>query len=185
MGKLIMWNLVSLDGMFEGATPWALDWFQRGFDEAAIAHVVGQLRTTGALVFGRKTYEGMFAHWHSAAGEIADYMNTLPKTVFSRTLTGSDWQNTRVVAEDPASVIADLKARMRGDIYVFGSADLSAALMDADLFDEYRFGLTPVVLGRGTRLFGGSAAPRELALIEARPINASLLLLRYGRASMA
>jgi dihydrofolate reductase len=181
MGKLIMWNLVSLDGMFEGATPWALDWFQRGFDEAAIAHVLEQLRATDALVFGRRTYEGMFQHWHEATGEIAEFMNTLPKVVFSRTLAASDWQNTRMVAEDPADVIADLKARTRGDIYVFGSAELSASLMHADLFDEYRLGLTPVVLGCGTQLFGELAAPRELALIEARPINPSLLLLRYGR----
>jgi dihydrofolate reductase len=63
MGKLIMWNRVSVDGCFEGETPWALEWFQRGFTGAAIAFALDQLRTGDVLVFGRKTYEGMFDYW--------------------------------------------------------------------------------------------------------------------------
>jgi dihydrofolate reductase len=185
MGKLIMWNLVSVDGCFEGETPWSLEWFQRGFTGAAIAFALDQLRTGDALVFGRKTYEGMFDYWSGATGDIAELMNALPKLVFSRTLTGSAWNNTRVVADDPVGFIGDLKRKVARNILVFGSAALSMPLMNADLFDEYRLGLTPVVLGRGRKLFGKGAERRELALIEARSVTPSLLLLRYAPAADA
>jgi len=83
-GKLMMWNLVSVDGCFEDETPWSLEWFQRGFNEAALAFALDQLRTGDVLVFGRKTYEGMFDYRPGATGDIAELMNTLPKIVFSR-----------------------------------------------------------------------------------------------------
>jgi dihydrofolate reductase len=180
MGQLIMWNLVSVDGCFEGETPWSLEWFQRGFTGGAIDFALDQLRTADVLVFGRKTYEGMFDYWPSATGDIAELMNTLPKIVFSRTLSGSVWNNTRMVADDPARLMGDLKQLVAQNILIFGSAELSMPLMNANLFDEYRLGLTPVVLGRGRRLFGEGPERRELELIEARSITASLLLLRYS-----
>jgi dihydrofolate reductase len=172
-----------VDGCFEGEAPSALEWFQRGFTGAAVEFALDQLGTADALVFGRKTYEGMFAHWPGATGDIADLMTTLPKIVFSRTLTELDWNNTRVVADDPVVFVTTLKARVSRNIFVFGSAELSMPVMNANLFDEYRLGLTPVVLGRGRKLFGERAERRELALIEAREITPNLLLLRYAPAA--
>jgi dihydrofolate reductase len=180
MGKLMMWNLVSVDGCFEDETPWSLEWFQRGFNEAALAFALDQLRTGDVLVFGRKTYEGMFDDRPGATGDIAELMNTLPKIVFPRALKGSDWNNTRVVAGDPVGFVAELKRQVERNILIFGSAELSMQLMNANLFDEYRLGLTPVVLGRGTPLFRRGAKRKELTLIEAREIALSLLLLRYA-----
>jgi len=85
-----------------------------------------------------------------------------------------------VVAGDPVRFVAELKRQVERNILIFGSAELSMQLMNANLFDEYRLGLTPVVLGRGTPLFGRGAKQKELTLIEAREIAPSLLLLRYA-----
>jgi dihydrofolate reductase len=73
-----------------------------------------QAREVGALVFGRRTYEGMAAHWTTATGEIADFMNAVPKYVFSRTLERADWGNTTLVNEDAGEAVARLKEQPGG-----------------------------------------------------------------------
>jgi len=55
---------------------------------------IEQLRAADMLLFGRVTYEGMAAYWKTAQVEVATYMNSLPKAVFSRTLDKVDWHNT-------------------------------------------------------------------------------------------
>jgi dihydrofolate reductase len=96
-------------------------------------------------VFGRVTYEGMASYWSTATGEVADFMNTVPKVVFSKTLARADWNNTRLVNGDAAEAVARLKQAPGKEILIFGSADLSATLMQHGLIDEYRLGLNPIV----------------------------------------
>ena len=174
-----MWNLISLDGFFEGTEPWSLDWFESLFDDELQQHSLEQLRVADALVFGRTTYEGMAAYWSSASGEIADLMNRLPKVVFSRTLDRAEWQNTSLVNGDVAPEIRRLKSLAKGPIFVFGSADLSATLMEEGLFDEYRLCIVPVVLGEGKPLFGRNTGRLALKLLETRPLSSGCVILRY------
>jgi dihydrofolate reductase len=174
-----MWNLISLDGFFEGTEPWSLDWFQSLFDGELEQYALEQLHSAGALVFGRATYEGMAAYWSSASGEIAGLMNRLPKVVFSRTLDRAEWQNTSLVKGDVAAEVGRLKRVAKGQIFLFGSADLSATLMREGLFDEYRLCIVPVVLGNGKPLFGRNTARLNVKLLEARPLSSGCVLLRY------
>src|SRR5579859_5263165 len=83
MSKLIMWNLMTLDGYFDGAENWALDWHQYAWGEELERMSLEQLRVADMLLFGRVTYEGMATYWKTAQGEVATYMNSLPKAVFS------------------------------------------------------------------------------------------------------
>jgi dihydrofolate reductase len=175
-----MWNLISLDGFFEGTEPWSLDWFQSLFDDELQQHSLEQLHSAGALVFGRATYEGMASYWSTASGEIADLMNHLPKVVFSRTLARTEWQNTSLVNADVALEVRRLKIQTKGEIFVFGSADLSATLMRGGLFDEFRLCVVPVVLGNGKPLFGRNTARLNLKLLEARPLASGCVILRYA-----
>jgi dihydrofolate reductase len=133
----------------------------------------------GALLFGRRTYEGMAAYWTTAAGETAEFMNAVPKFVFSRTLERADWANTTLVKEDAAEVVARLKEQAGKDLFVFGSAEFSATLIRHGLFDEYRIGLVPVILGKGTPLFKTGSEPLKLRLLESRPLGDCCFLLRY------
>lgn len=115
MSRLIMWNLMTLDGFFEGPRSWDLDWHQLVWGEELERLSIEQLQSADALLFGRVTYEGMAAHWKTATGEVADYMNRLPKLVFSRTLAQADWNNTRRVKDKAVAEVADLKRRGSGN----------------------------------------------------------------------
>lgn len=95
MGKLIIWNVMSLDGAFEGAAPWDLSMHETVWGPELEALSKEQLADASYLLFGRSTYEGMAQYWQSPEtiandGEIAGGMNTAPKAVVSTTLQSAD-----------------------------------------------------------------------------------------------
>ena len=156
MRKLFSFNMVSLDGYFEGATKWDLSWHHvdNEFNEFAIV----QLNEIGTLLFGRLTYEGMASYWSSPEAarndpEVAGLMNKIPKMVFSKTLSKAGWNSTRLVKDNIADEILNLKQQSEKDMALFGSANLMSSLMRMDLLDEHRVMVNPVVLGAGTPLF--------------------------------
>jgi dihydrofolate reductase len=178
MRRLIMWNLMTLDGFFEGPAPWDLSFHETVWGKELEDLSIQQLRSADCLLFGRRTYEGMAAYWQTAQGEIAELMNSIPKVVCSRTLTAADWSNTTVV-QDAAEGVKALKRDGNRNIFLFGSADLSRTLMENGLFDEYRIGLVPVVLGAGRPLFAGAAGSLTLVLQEASALSTGGVVLRY------
>src|SRR5688500_14075591 len=179
MRKLIMWNLITLDGYFEGEKSWDLPWGEQGWGDELERFSLDQLQSADMLVFGRVTYEGMAAYWQAATGAVADYMNSLPKIVCSRTLQAATWNQSTLVKHDAAIEVANLKQQGNGNMFVFGSANLSKTLMNEKLFDEYRIGIAPVVHGSGRRLFTEGSGPDELQLLEARRLSTGCLILRY------
>ncbi len=179
MRKLIMWNLITLDGYFEGENNWDLPWHERVWGEELERFSLEQLESTAILLFGRVTYEGMAAYWQTAKGDVADYMNSLPKVVCSRTLQAADWNNTTLVKDNVPREVARLKEQGNGNIFVFGSENLSRTLISERLFDEYRLGIAPVIHGSGRRLFSDGSKPQELELLETRTLSTGCVILRY------
>jgi len=179
MRQLIMWNLVTLDGYFEGPKPWDIEWHNYVWGEELEKLSMEQAGSIGMLLFGRRTYEGMAAYWPSAEGDIAAFMNAVPKVVFSRTLETAGWKNTRLVTTDAAEEVARLKQGGGKDLFIFGSADLSATLTRHALIDEYRLALSPLILGEGNPLFKPSPQRLPLRLVEARPLKSGAVILRY------
>ena len=177
MRKLILWDMLSLDGYFEGPGKGDIDWFR--FDDELERYITELQAAADTLLFGRVTYEGMAAYWPTAEGQIADFMNSVPKVVFSRTLEKADWNNTTLVKENAPEVVAKLKQQPGGDIFVFGSADFAATLIERGLVDEFRFGINPVLLGSGVPFFKGSGETRNLTLVEAKPLSSGLVILHY------
>ncbi|WP_210416611.1 dihydrofolate reductase family protein [Tomitella fengzijianii] len=181
MAKLIVWNIISLDGFFEGPQKWDLRLHEHiwGDDLRRLSLSFGD--DLCLLVFGRVTYEGMAAHWTSTSEEpaIAAYMNAAPKLVASRTLAEATWNNTEVTA-DPVGEIAGRKEALDRPIYVFGSAMLTETLLRAGLVDELLIGVAPVLLGEGTPLFKNGSAPRPLTLVQSRATDTGGELLRYS-----
>lgn len=179
MSELIVWNLVTLDGYFEGAQPWDLSFHDKawGPELEALSEEFG--RKAEALVFGRKTYEGMASYWKTAEpSTISAYMNALPKLVASRTLTEPDWNNTTITA-DIGREIEWLKTSSTRNVYVFGSAELTHSLLEQGLVDEIILCVVPVLLGQGTLLFK-PGTPRGLALVESRSLQNGGVILRYA-----
>ena len=182
MRRLVMWNLQTLDGCFDGAQPWQLDFHLTAWGEELEQMSLSQFPEIGTLLFGRATYQGMAAHWTTATGEsgaIADFMNSVPKVVFSNTLRAAEWNNTRLISGDAAAAVAAMKREQGKDLFVFGSAKLCDGLMQRGLFDEYRICLAPIVLGNGVPLFKPSAESRRLTLLEARALKTGAVILRY------
>lgn len=187
MAKLVIWNIMSLDGAFEGATPWDLSMHETVWGPELEKLSKEQLADSTLLLFGRRTYEGMFDYWSKAAnepGEISDGMNNAPKAVVSTTLKSADWNNTRLLRS-----IEDVKALKAnaGDknIFVFGSAQLTSSLREAGLIDEYRICIAPLLLGKtgGAPLFKPGGERQRLDLIKAEPITGGGVLLFYRPAA--
>jgi dihydrofolate reductase len=179
MRKLIMWNMVTLDGFFEGAKSWEIDWHNYTWGDELEQFSIEQSKSAGMLVFGRVTYLGMAQYWSAEKGEIADFMNSIPKVVFSRTLEKAEWNNTRLIKANAEEEVVKLKQQPGKDIYIFGSANLSATLTEKGLIDEYRLGINPVVLGSGNPLFKPSPDRMRMKLLEVRPFKAGCVILRY------
>lgn len=152
MARLIMWNVITLDGYFEKGC-FDLSFHENIWGEELEELSIRQLASASYLAFGRKTYEGMAAYWANETGRIADMMNSIPKLVFSRTLEKADWNNSILIKEHALEKIAEIKASESKDIYLFGSACLASDLLKAGQFDLLRIGIAPVILGRGNPLF--------------------------------
>ena len=177
MAKLIMWNLMTLDGFVEGPNrdiSWHLDVWGEELERLSIE----QGKAAGGLLFGRVTYELMANHWPSATGEVADFMNALPKYVFSRTLKTSNWNNTQLFSDAVPATVARLKRDSAKDIFLFGSADLAASLIPHGLIDEFRMAVNPIVLGGGAPLFKQSERVR-LKLLDSKTLSTGIVILRY------
>lgn len=177
--RLIVWNLVTLDGFFEGPRKWSLDWHDYVWGEELERFSLDQAASADMLLFGRVTYEGMAAYWTTAEGAVADFMNSVSKVVFSGTLDDVAWHNTRLVREDAEAEVRRLKREPGKDILVFGSAELCSMLLERGLVDELRLGVVPVVLGGGTPLFKPNPEELRMDLLEARPLTTGCVILRY------
>jgi dihydrofolate reductase len=179
MRNVIVSNLMSLDGFFERPNK-VLDWVIT--DDEFFDYAKGLLRTADALLFGRVTYEYMAAHWPTApADEIADYMNSLPKVVFARTLRSVEWNNSRLVQGNIAKEVSRMKQLPGKDMVIFGSAMLASLLLQENLIDEYRVILQPVLLGSGTPLFRDIRETISLKLKSAKAFASGVTLLSYQR----
>lgn len=182
MARLIMWNLMTLDGYFEAPgrdISWHLDVWGEELEKLSIE----QGKAAGGLMFGRITYELMANHWPNQQGEVADFMNALPKYVFSRTLKTSPWNNTQMFGDaDISGTVARLKLESAKDIFLFGSADLAKSLIPQGLIDEYRVAVVPRLLGDGSLLFKPGNGVK-LKLIDSRPLSSGAVILRYEPAA--
>lgn len=174
-----MWNVITLDGYFEGNQNWDLAFHNTVWGEELEKLSLEQLHSTDYLVFGRVTYEGMAAYWTREEGEIADLMNSIPKLVFSRTLKSAGWNNSTLVRENATHEIKKLKEEEGKDLYVFGSANLSETFIKDDLFDEYRIGIAPVILGSGRMLFRNGTFPKNLSLVSTHQLSTGGVILKY------
>lgn len=183
MKKLIMWNVITLDGYFEGKQAWDLEFHQSVWGKELQEYVVAQLKTIDVLIFGANTYKGMADYWTNAEGEPeAQYMNDLPKIVCSTTLTTAGWKNTTIV-NDAVSELQKRKQEGDGTMFVFGSGMLSESLMKANLFDEYRLCIAPVFLGNGRRLFNEGIPYQKLTLVNEQTLETGGVIVTYVPAS--
>ncbi len=187
MGKLIITEFVSLDGVMEAPggeenfkySGWTFD-YDQGKDGQDFK--MTETREAEALLLGRVTYEGFAAAWPKMEGEFADIFNAMPKYVVSHTLGSADWNNSKILSGDPIKQVKDLKCQLGGNLVVHGSRTLAQALIHEDLVDELHLMLFPVVLGAGRRLFGETSDRKRFKLVSATTVGDGLVILVYTAA---
>lgn len=181
MRRLFSFNMVTLDGFFEGPNH-EIDW--HNVDDEFNEFAIEQTGTVDVLLFGRVTYQMMASYWPTPSAiaddpVVAGQMNRVPKIVFSRTLDKAEWNNTRLIRDGIAEEILKLKQQPGKDLALFGSANLMSTLMQLDLIDEHRIMVNPVVLGGGNPLFQRSQDKLNLKLIRTRIFGNGNVLLCY------
>jgi dihydrofolate reductase len=136
---------------------------------------------TQAYLFGRRTFEKMAAFWPTRpdSDPIASSLNSSEKYVVSNTLHDPAWEHTTVLGGDPAHSVAQLKERQEGTIAILGSGVLLHALMRAELVDELRIFMHPLLLGTGKRLFRELPHPAKLRLADVSSTSLGSIALRY------
>jgi dihydrofolate reductase len=188
MGKLVVTEFVSVDGVFEdpgGAEGyehggWTFE-YSRGHDGDKFK--LDEVMEAEVQLLGRVTYEGFAKAWPSREDEFADKLNSDPKYVVSTTIKDPEWQNTTVISGDVAKEVAELKERANGVILVAGSGTLVRTLLEADLVDELRLMVFPTVLGRGRRLFPEGIDRLKLRLAESKQVGSDGVQIQiYERA---
>jgi dihydrofolate reductase len=178
MKKIIVFNMVSVDGFFAGADG-NINWHNvdKEFNEFAIK----QLGEVGTLIFGKTTYDLMAGYWPKEGPVkddpiVAGLMNSLPKIVFSRSMDKADWNNTELKKEIEIEEIRKLKETAEKDLFIFGSGTIVQEFAKLGLIDEYRLMIAPVVLGEGKSLF---KQMMKLKLLQSREFKNGNVLLSY------
>jgi dihydrofolate reductase len=185
MGKLVVTEFVTLDGVMEDPGGGERDRFDRGgwafqFDRGTDGDrfKFDELKAADAQLLGRVTYEGFAKAWPAMDdNEFGQKMNAMPKFVVSSTLESPTWNNTTVLRGDLTEEIDALKARFGGDILLAGSAQLAQGLLDRDLVDELHLMVFPVVLGAGKRLFKDMEATKPFGLAETKQSGETVILV--------
>ncbi len=188
MGKLVVTEFVSLDGVFEdpgGAEGyehggWTFE-YDRGQDGDSFK--LGEVMEAEVQLLGRVTYEGFAEAWPSREGPFADKLNSDPKYVVSTTLKEPEWQNTKVISRNVIDRITKLKDETKGVILVAGSGTLVRTLLEANLVDQLRLMLFPTILGTGRRLFPDGIDRLKLKLAESKTVGSDGVQIQiYTRA---
>jgi len=194
MRKLIVCNIISVDGFYSGPND---DVMAMPFDVPFDDYNAERLRAADTLLLGRRSFEGFKGYWPSIADntdarpverEISRLDNAIDKVVVSDSLTDADldpWTNTRIVRRAAArDAIAELKRGPGREILMFGSHILWNDLLKAGLVDELHLMIGSAFLGDGVPVFDG---PRTgLRLLDARVLDGSqLVLARYAPEAVA
>src|SRR4051794_13968724 len=192
--QIILTDFMTLDGVVQapGGAEEDTDggfahggWSHPFFDLEVMGPAIGQLmERSDALLYGRRTWEGMAAAWPGRAGDpFADQMNAITKHVASRTLSQDDlatWSNSQLLpADDALGAIAKLREQDGKAIQIWGSPTLAAQLIEHDLVDQYVIMIEPLLLGGGKRVFPGGGSKKPLELVSAQTAATGTVVCTY------
>jgi dihydrofolate reductase len=188
MRKIISMIHLSLDGFASGPND-ELDWIAYDSELEGYAHSLHS--RTDAVIWGRRTYEGMAGYWLTVPGnpnstpaelDHAGWLENATKIVVSRTLDKIAWNNnpnTVLIKDNIAEQISAIKQQPGKDIWFLGSTMLAQTFMQLDLIDEYRININPTVLGRGKPLFAHVRRNFQLKLLESKTFQSGVVALVY------
>lgn len=190
MGRISALESVTLDGVMQGLGRLDEDtrngfteggWGDGYQDEVSMEFMGEGMSGSGAMLFGRRTYEDLLSYWTSTTdpNPFTDYLTHALKYVVSRSAgTELAYPNSTLLAGEANETVQSLKADIDQDITVIGSGELVRSLHAAGLMDEYVLQIHPIVLGSGTKLFGESDR-RDLVLERSVPTSTGVIIAHY------
>lgn len=192
MRKLTAATFLSLDGVMQA--PGGPDedteggfalggWTFHYFDEAMGSVMAEAFKNPFELVLGRKTYEIFAAYWPKASADdaIGSVFNATVKHVGTHRPDGLDWENSRSLGPDVVAGLREVMATDGPDLLLQGSGDLIQTLLAADIIDEFRLMIFPLVLGKGKRLFGQATMPAAFKLLSSKTSSTGVIIATYAR----
>jgi dihydrofolate reductase len=189
MRRIIAITQVTLDGVMQGPGGpeedprngftlggWAMPFFDETGSQAIGETIAGEFD----MLLGRRTYEIFASYWpHQGDNPIAKAFNRATKYVVTRTLDQIDWKPSQRLGSDVVNELRRLKASDGPEFHVWGSGNLLQTLIAAELVDEHRLWVFPVVLGQGNRLFEKGLPPHGHSLVATRSTPSGVLLNTY------
>jgi dihydrofolate reductase len=172
--KIVVYELLSLDGVAEAPDTFFADW-----DDAMGANLAAVIATQDAVILGRRSYDEWAQFWpDSQVQPFATFINGVTKYVATSTPLDRDWAGATVLNGGLVDFVRDLKQQRGGDVGVHASISVAQALLAVDVVDELRLVIAPRIAGRGRRLLDG-LPPIELASIRSEISPRGYLLADY------
>jgi dihydrofolate reductase len=149
--KIVVYELVSLDGVAEEPFGFFTDW-----DEAMDANLAAVIATQDAVILGRRSYTEWAQFWpNSEVQPFANFINGVTKYVATSTPLDQDWANATAFEGELVECVRELRQQHGGDVGVHASISVAQALLTAGVVDELRLVIAPKIVGRGRRLLDG------------------------------
>ncbi|MBK6953732.1 MAG: dihydrofolate reductase family protein [Crocinitomicaceae bacterium] len=187
MRNLICFMHTSLDGFVAGPNG-EMNWIS--FDDELFDFVGTLADKADTALYGRVTYEMMQAYWPTAGQkpnaskhdkEHSAWYAKVPKVVLSTTLNEKNLDNTKIISNQLAANITQLKNQDGKNILIFGSPRASHSLLSEGLVDEFWLFVNPILIGTGIPLFKGITDPIKLKLVETKTFGCGVIALHYER----
>ncbi|MDN5846499.1 MAG: dihydrofolate reductase family protein [Candidatus Nitrosocosmicus sp.] len=183
MRKLKLQVDISVDGCIAGPNN-EMDWLI--CEDDCMKCIDDIAESVDTIIMGRKMVDEFISHWSSRMNKSDDPWNAfakkmieIPKIVFTKTLTKSNWINTEIAKGDLKDEITKLKDQDGEDILVYGGASFDSSLIKEKLVDEFYLLVVPIVFGKGKTIFKDLKEIQKLTLIESKVFDGGLVLLHY------
>ncbi len=188
MRKIIVSEFYTLDGIMSDPQD-KMDWITTGFNDEMGKYESELYDSADTLLLGRTTYKIFEGYWPNAASnpatppgdiEMAHKINNITKIVFSHSMEGVEWKNSKLLKEINPEEIMKMKQGKGKNILVIGSASIVQQLTNIGLIDEYHLLVHPVVMGNRKPLFKDIREKHDLRLLEAKTFKNGVVMLRYA-----
>ncbi|WP_167471544.1 dihydrofolate reductase family protein [Nocardia arthritidis] len=184
---------LSMDGRVNGpGGEYDMGWIvPHAVGDTARDRMVRMTQAATTALLGRKNYQGFGGYWPTVAADehadprdraFATWLDEVDKIVFSRTLTETPWQHSRLADADPVETVKRLRGEPGGDIVVLASSSVIRALLAAGEVDRLTITLCPEVAGGGARLFEDGIPAAHWRLTDLSTTESGALYLVYDRA---
>ena len=193
MRKIKLQMQVTVDGFVCGPNG-EMDWTTWNWDNALKDYVKELMAPADSFIVGRVLYEGMSMYWPAAETNpdtsdddraAAKVFNSMPKHVFSKTLTSADWNNTIIESSDLVETINSLKNEEGGDIMLYGGVSMVSSFIQNNLIDEYHLFVNPAAIGKGRSIFGDLTGKFGLQLVKSQTFDCGIVVLHYAPAKQS